>query len=398
MMKRSVSLPWLFGNPWRLPLLILPLLLSLPIPCSAWQLDQQWTRVVRRGVTFFHFRLTFEQGPAHLYMLQIDPDAHYTIRPVIANNCIGSLAPVDRLAQEVQAVAAINGGFFDTKGQHLPVGLIRIDYRYLFEQFLARPVLGIDADGRIAFATFTLHSRIHLLDSGVEIPLSGYNRARKYGNVVAFSREYGPTTRTNPWGREIVLRRISPREMPGGMSNLLGQRYLVTGESAGDSVIPEDGLVVSFHSSALHQFRERLGGFYPGAEVELRTNLPGGWEAFPHMLGGGPMLVKDGAVVLDYAGEQFEAKMNSPASRTAVGLTSGGEIALIVIDRGDPTYSVGATWDQLALIGRDLGFSDLMGFDGGGSSTMFIEDRVINLPSGGTPRAVANILAVVPTG
>jgi len=45
-----------------------------------------------------------------------------------------------------------------------------------------------------------------------------------------------------------------------------------------------------------------------------------------------------------------------------------------------------------------LGFSDLMGFDGGGSSTMFIEDRVINLPSGGTPRAVANILAVVPTG
>jgi len=367
------------------------------MPTEAWQLDQQWTRPVRPGVTFFHFRLTFEQGPAHLYMLQIDPDASYTIRPVVANNRIGSLAPVDRLAREVNAVAAINGGFFDTRGEHLPVGLIRIDYRYVFEQFLPRPVLGLDASGRIDFATFALHSELYLSDAGVTIPLSGYNRARKYGQVVGFSREFGTTTGTNPWGREIILKRVSPRELPSGTSNLLGQRYLVMEESAGDSTIPDDGLVLSFHSSALRQFQGRLEGLYPGTEVELRTNLPPGWEAYPHLLGGGPMLLSDGVIVLDYASEMFARKMNSPASRTAVGITSRGEIVLIVIDKGDKGYSVGATWDQLALVGRDfLSLTDLMGFDGGGSSTMFINDRVVNQPSGGTPRAVANILAVVP--
>jgi len=397
-MSYALSLPW--SRAYRCCLLVLcalSFLGFLPTSAGAWQLDQQWTRAVRPGVTFFHFRLTFEQGPAHLYMLQIDPGAYYTIRPVIANNRIGSLAQVDRLAREVQAVAAINGGFFDTRGQHLPVGLIRIDYRYLFEQFLPRPVLGIDAGGKIHFATFALHSSLYLPDAEVTIPLSGYNRARKFGQVVAYSREFGASTRTNPWGREIVLRRVSPGEPPAGTSNLLGLRYLVTGESAGDSVIPNDGLVLSFHSRALHEFRDQLSGLYPGAEIELRGNLPPGWEAFPHLLGGGPMLLKDGAVVLDYATERFKARMNHPASRTAVGLTSAGKIALIVIDRGEPAYSVGATWDQLALVGRDfLGLSELMGFDGGGSSTMFIEDRVVNRPSSGTPRAVANILAVVP--
>lgn len=371
---------------------------AFPAVSSAWQLDQQWTRPVRPGVTFFHFRLTFEQGPAHLYMLQIDPGANFTIRPVVANNRIGSLAQVDRLAREVDAVAAINGGFFDTGGQHLPVGLIRIDYRYLFEQFLPRPVLGIDAAGEVHFATFALHSSLYLPDTAATIPLSGYNRARKYAQVVAFSREFGPTTRTNPWGREIILRQTSPQETPAGARNLLGQHYLVMSESAGNSPIPEDGLVLSFHSSALRELRERLAGIYPGVEVELRTNLPSGWEAFPHLLGGGPMLIEDGAVVLDYASERFARKMNYPASRTAVGLTSRDGIALIVIDRGDRDYSVGATWDQLALVGCDfLKLKYLMGFDGGGSSTMFIEDRVVNRPSGGTPRAVANILAVVPT-
>jgi exopolysaccharide biosynthesis protein len=39
-----------------------------------------------------------------------------------------------------------------------------------------------------------------------------------------------------------------------------------------------------------------------------------------------------------------------------------------------------------------------MGFDGGGSSTMFVGDTIVNAPAGGGQRSVANILAVVPLG
>jgi exopolysaccharide biosynthesis protein len=37
-----------------------------------------------------------------------------------------------------------------------------------------------------------------------------------------------------------------------------------------------------------------------------------------------------------------------------------------------------------------------MGFDGGGSSTMFVNDKIVNAPAGGGQRSVANVLAVVP--
>ena len=80
---------------------------------QAWELEQQWVKPVADGVTFFHFRLRFEQGPAHLYMLELDPASGYTIRPVVANNRLGSLAPVEKLAMQVGAAAAINGGFFE---------------------------------------------------------------------------------------------------------------------------------------------------------------------------------------------------------------------------------------------------------------------------------------------
>ncbi|MDQ3023508.1 MAG: phosphodiester glycosidase family protein, partial [bacterium] len=67
---------------------------------------------------------------------------------------------------------------------------------------------------------------------------------------------------------------------------------------------------------------------------------------------------------------------------------------IIVVDKGG---AGGCSWSELAVISRDLlKLSDLMGFDGGGSSTMFVKDKVVNAPTGGGQRRVANILAVVP--
>ena len=362
----------------------------------AWELEQQWTKPVVKGVTFYHFRLGFEQGPAHLYMLELDPASGYTIRPAVANQRIGSLAPVEKLARELGAVAAINGGFFDTGATRLPVGLIKIDHRTVFEQFLRRPVLGIDAEGKLHFAVFDLHSNLYLPEQEALLPLFGYNRPRKYGEIVAYSSEFGPRTGTNEWGRELVLKRVSPQVARRGEDNYVGERYLVVAESPANTEIGADELVVSVHSNALRRYSAVFKELYPGAEVELLTNLPPEWGKYPHLLGGGPMLLAEGRYVLDFRSERFSRSLNAPTARTAVGLTKSGQIVLVVIDGGGKDYSVGATWHQLAVVGRDfLNLDFLMGFDGGGSSTMYVQGEVVNRPRGGAPRSVANILAVV---
>jgi hypothetical protein len=52
--------------------------------------------------------------------------------------------------------------------------------------------------------------------------------------------------------------------------------------------------------------------------------------------------------------------------------------------------SVGVTFGELAAIMSELGCVDALNLDGGGSSTFYLLGQVLNRPSDGQPRTVAN--------
>ncbi len=81
--------------------------------------------------------------------------------------------------------------------------------------------------------------------------------------------------------------------------------------------------------------------------------------------------------------------------RTAMGLSQDGrKLYLLVVD-GRQTASVGMTCTELANQLKGLGAWRAVNLDGGGSSTMYIAGRgVVNSPSDGSERTVANHLAV----
>ncbi len=90
--------------------------------------------------------------------------------------------------------------------------------------------------------------------------------------------------------------------------------------------------------------------------------------------------------------------------RTAVGLSKNGRwLYLVVIDGRQPFYSVGASFSELADLMVEVGAYTAMNLDGGGSSTMVIEDadgqvQVVNSPIDsyipGRERPVANHLGI----
>ncbi len=81
--------------------------------------------------------------------------------------------------------------------------------------------------------------------------------------------------------------------------------------------------------------------------------------------------------------------------RSALGWSRDGRtLALVVVD-GRSSRSAGATTPELALILRDLGAWEAVRLDGGGSSTLVIDETVVNAPSDGHERAVANHLGWV---
>jgi len=360
----------------------------------SWEIANQKTTEAAPGVAYIKYQLETSRGELIMHTVQIDPMSSYALMPVIANNQVGTVAPVSKLADQVNAVAAINGGFFDTGRTRLPVGLVKIKRRIIFEQFLNRAVLGIDEGGGLHFDRFRLHSYLYIPAIDSATPIHGYNRTRKEKELVVYTPEFGPTTKTNEWGVEILLHRISPEKIDEPFILLEPDRYIITNVSHQDSAIPPDGVVLSIHRPALDDLNW-LGKVYLGMEMQLKTNVPAGWESFPYLLGGGPLLLRNGASVLDPAAEQFGNYFSGPNARTAVGRTSAGKNLIIVVDKAGG--SRGASWEELTVLCREmLHCTDAMGFDGGGSSTMFVGDNVVNRPSGGAQRKVANILAVVP--
>jgi len=91
--------------------------------------------------------------------------------------------------------------------------------------------------------------------------------------------------------------------------------------------------------------------------------------------------------------------------RTALGFNKNGRwLYLLVVDGRQPFYSAGATFDELADILKANGAYFGMSLDGGGSSTMVIEDengqpRILNSPIDqyvpGRERPVANHIGII---
>lgn len=115
--------------------------------------------------------------------------------------------------------------------------------------------------------------------------------------------------------------------------------------------------------------------------------------------GGGPVLVKGDSIHISYTEEIFWGSgvgRDNRDPRTAAGYTNDGRAILLVSD-GRYTGSEGLSLPELAQVMIDLGSTEAINMDGGGSSQMTVGSELINRPSGGTfQREVATFLAVMP--
>ncbi|MBO6793139.1 MAG: phosphodiester glycosidase family protein [Balneolaceae bacterium] len=117
-------------------------------------------------------------------------------------------------------------------------------------------------------------------------------------------------------------------------------------------------------------------------------------------VGGGPILVKGDSVNVSYNEEIFWGSgvgRDNPDPRTAVGYTPDGKAILMVVDGRQGSVTVGVSLTELAQIMIDLGATEAINLDGGGSSQMVIGDQLINRPGGSRfERPVATFLAIMP--
>ena len=130
------------------------------------------------------------------------------------------------------------------------------------------------------------------------------------------------------------------------------------------------------------------------AQITTSQNVPAGAR---QVIAGSDLLLQNSETALDNA-TKFAINRHP---RTAVGLSNDGKtLVLVVVDGRDARSALGMTLVELTDLMRALGCSDALNLDGGGSSEMVLRDaqtrqlRVLNTPSDGRERAVANVLGV----
>lgn len=109
------------------------------------------------------------------------------------------------------------------------------------------------------------------------------------------------------------------------------------------------------------------------------------------VISGRPLIVAKGEVVAPM--DNAHCTVRHP--RTAVGLTADSKKFFMVVVDGRQTASVGMTCKELGTLLKGLGAHTALSLDGGGSSAMYVSGiGVVNRPSDGTERVVANHLAL----
>jgi exopolysaccharide biosynthesis protein len=83
--------------------------------------------------------------------------------------------------------------------------------------------------------------------------------------------------------------------------------------------------------------------------------------------------------------------------RTAIAKLASGKLLLVTVDGRQPGISAGMSLYMLADLLLELGAVEAMNLDGGGSTTMVIQNKIVNKPSDQTgERPVSDAVLVFP--
>ena len=148
--------------------------------------------------------------------------------------------------------------------------------------------------------------------------------------------------------------------------------------------------MVSVHGQSQAYFN----GVKVGDAAIITESLGDGIGAKDDFYGAGPQLVANGVVSVTSQAEHIANDIaNGRAPRTAVGIKSDGHILLMVAD-GRQSHSIGASLVEMGQLMVKYGAVKAVNYDGGGSSEMVVNNRIVNRPSDGNERSIGNALLV----
>ncbi|MBK7704241.1 MAG: phosphodiester glycosidase family protein [Acidobacteria bacterium] len=362
---------------------ILLILLIATIPVTA-----QDYRLIQRGVEYAQMTRGTKDEPVRINLLKLDLKK-VRLDVVHAFDSAIGVETTSAMAKRKGALAAINAGFFRLDASAFAgeaAGVLKIDGQLLSESYADRSALGIlnsRSKTEVLFGRLNAYGAIGFFQNGTK-KFDGINRERKPNEIILYTPAIGKTPTVPVTTTELVFRQCE-----------FGCKRVDVIENRGGTTVPPDGYIVSVGETAKDEYlveamkKRAISGLTERTLIFDVMTVAGGtsklserFEKAEDIVAGVPRLIRDGKIDITWKEEkssQSFAETRHP--RTAVAKLKNGKLLLVTVDGRQPGYSVGMSLTELAEFLLEIGAVEALNLDGGGSTAMYLDGKVVNKPS-----------------
>ena len=316
---------------------------------------------VEKGVKHVRMIRFYKNKPVRINIVEMSLGVNQglAVEPAIASDTLSSKRTISNIAGRDNAIVAINGGYFKPQ-TGVPLGTLMINKKVYTGPIYDRVAMGIFDNG---FEMARVQLRAELKTNLGGIKIDNVNQPRMLSvHTIVYTPDWGEYSPPSPkYGMQLVV----------SNGKLLRTSY-------SRNKIPEDGYVIVGPQNELEKIVN-------ARKFKLDIKLNPEWKDVNHIISGGPYLVKNGDIYVDMTAQKL-ASIGGRNPRTAVGYTKDNHLIMLTAD-GREGASIGLTLVELANLMKELGCVNAMNLDGGGSTVMYVNGKVVNKPAvqGGIP-------------
>ena len=380
--------------------LVLIILLSAWVNCGAQSQKKVATETVVPGIT--HTRIVDQADTLVINILKIDlKNKSYYVEAVKAkDNYFAREKATSESARltnsDQKVIAAVNADFFKIETGGEVINNMITDGKFVKAFYKTkgriRPQFALTYSGKPLIGYYNFEGKL-FLRNGSSDRIDRVNGATDSAGITLYNSYQGKKTPFLKKSGTIFEMRLKDIGSSGDTLFLVAEGKA---NSNGSTDIPNDGYVLS----SSHTTGEKLSSeISAGDTLKALLRLTPYYGRIRTSTGGLPLIVKDG-VNLAAESDTLEG-MHKPFTvvkhpRTGIGISKDStELYLITVD-GRQESSSGMSLKEFANLMLKEGIYQGLNLDGGGSTTMVINGKLVNSPSDKSgERPVGNCLLVI---
>jgi hypothetical protein len=327
----------------------------------------------------------------------------YVIKSVKANNLLGARQTTTDMAKAFSdsgyyVIAALNADFFEAGGEVVN-NMISEGQFVKAVKFTDSPYndyvntqFAFTYDNKLLIDQFVFSGSLIFPDGTIE-SIRRINSKADSNSITLYNTYQGKTTPSVAEGWNVSETILVPFANSG--DTLF---FIVAGDfqSGGNMQIPEKGFVLSANNKYAYYLERNLVTL---DTIRILLKLNPHYPGIRSLTGGWPLLVKDGENAIS-SNPDIEGVIprfsENRHPRTGVGFSKDSTTVYFITVDGRQSHSRGMTLLEFADLMINEGIYQGLNLDGGGSTAMIINNKLVNIPSDVTgEREVGNCLLLL---